>query len=154
MTVPERNAFIVNSLLPTVIGWGFTEEDLTRAITKLSLPKSFTIWNPRHIQIIPDVRHRQKMLDRGETMTHAAVLDTKTSPAGTVLPKSSHVFVFATMVDKAPALRADWQTLPETQSDRPSRTMYTPKLPNIDPGHGGHTADIGARRLQRLLNRE
>lgn len=154
MPVPQRLNFIVEKLLPTVLIWGFTREDLLRAIELAHLPKSFTIYSPRRAQIVPDVRHWERMRDRGQTLDHAAVIETKTSPTGGILPKSSRLYIFVMKVDGAPVLRADWQMLPE--AERTFLRRYEPKMPNlptVDPGDQGHTADVGANRLQRLLNR-
>jgi hypothetical protein len=152
LTVQQIHDFIVEKLLPTVLAWGFAKEDLVRAIALANLPKGFAIYGTRHAKVFPDARHREKMRDRGETFERAAVLDTRTSTAA--MQKSSHIFVFVTTLSGKPVLRADWQMLPEPESHTPYRrhgSMSRP--PNVDPGHGNRSADVVARRPQRLLDR-
>lgn len=153
MNETQRLNFIVEKLTPTVEAWGFTREKLAHAIALAGLPKSFTIYSPRRAKVVTDASHRQEMRDRGETLQHVAVLDASTSSAA-AMPKSSHLFVFVTQIDGVPSLRADWQMLPKLENaTRQRRQQAMPKLPNIDPGGQGHTADVPANRLQRLLDR-
>lgn len=145
--VSERQAFIAGYLLPIVTEWGFTEADLNAAITLIRIPKSFPFWTARkNISVCPDARHREKIRDRGENLERVASLDMRPS-----FWVSSHIYIFVTPINRVPALRGDWHRLPEPERKHPAQKE--PEIPNIDPGHGGHTADVGARRLQRFLDR-